>query len=181
MEANQIVIAEILYSSAFSDIAISRTLLRRQLQIIRSSHSTILSSDRVMNNLPFEPVDLAGARRVDLLQVIPSHTSVAKLERRRAYQYSYCRKCSARLQSSQFKCGPPAVEPRTTILSSGFADCESASSDSDFIAIFLVTSSKEVGVTSFIDSVASTYSNSGCNAASEIASFSTSEKLGVIT
>ena len=45
LEANQIVIADNLHASAFSDIATSRDLLRRQLQIITSSRSTILSPD----------------------------------------------------------------------------------------------------------------------------------------
>ena len=40
LEANQIVIVENLYSSTFSDIASSRELLRRQLQIITTSRST---------------------------------------------------------------------------------------------------------------------------------------------
>ena len=44
LEANQIVIAEKLHASALSDIATFRNLLQRQLQIIKSSRSTILSS-----------------------------------------------------------------------------------------------------------------------------------------
>jgi hypothetical protein len=40
LEANQIVIAENLHTLTLSDIATSRELLRRQLQIITSLHST---------------------------------------------------------------------------------------------------------------------------------------------
>ena len=94
LEANQIVLAENLHASAVSDIATSRKLLKRQLQLIKSSRSTILATGREVNNLPFESAGLAGARRVDPLQVIPSQTSVTKQERRRAYR----RKCSARLR-----------------------------------------------------------------------------------
>ena len=64
LEANQIVITENLHASASSDIAISRTLLRCQIQLITSSHSSILSSGREMNNFYFESAGLAGARRV---------------------------------------------------------------------------------------------------------------------
>ena len=46
LEANQIVIAKNLHASAFSDIAKSRALLRHQLQVITSSHSSILYSGR---------------------------------------------------------------------------------------------------------------------------------------
>jgi len=108
-EAIQIVIAENLPASVFSDIATSRELLRRRLQLITSSRSTILASGREVNNLPLA-AGLAGARRVDPLTIIPSQTSVTKHERRRAY----CRKRSTRLKSSPFKCGPPAVEPQFT-------------------------------------------------------------------
>jgi len=41
LEANQIVIAENLHASALSDISTSRKLLKRQLQLITSSRSTI--------------------------------------------------------------------------------------------------------------------------------------------
>jgi len=72
--------------------------------------------------------DLAGARRVEPLQVIPSQTSVTKQERRRAYR----RNRSPRLKSPLFKCGPPAVEPQSiTSPSSAFTDGKSASSDSE--------------------------------------------------
>ena len=65
---------------------------------------------------------------MDPLEVIPSQTSVAKQERRRVYH----RKRSARLKSSQFKRGPPAVETRSiTSTSSAFTDCESPISDSE--------------------------------------------------
>jgi phage FluMu protein gp41 len=46
LEANQIVIAEDLHTLTFSDIATSRELLRRQVQIITSLRSNILSSDK---------------------------------------------------------------------------------------------------------------------------------------
>jgi len=49
LEANQIVIAENLHVSAFSDIATSRELLRRQLQLITSSQSHILSYGRELS------------------------------------------------------------------------------------------------------------------------------------
>ena len=65
-----------------------------------------MSSDRELNNSPFESAGLAGARRVDPLEVIQSPISLAKLERRRAY----CCKRSTRLRSPPIKCGPPAVE-----------------------------------------------------------------------
>jgi len=182
--ANQIVVAENLHASAFSDIATSRELLRRQLQLIASLRSSILSCDRELNNLPLA-AGLAGARRVDTLGVIQFSKSLIKQERRRAYR----RKRSAHLKSPKFKCNPPAVEPRyITTLSSGFTGCESASSASDFIDTFLVTSFREGGAPDFndcidsvasIDSVAATDPNSDCNAASDIASISTPEKLGV--
>ena len=105
-EANQIVTAENLHASALSDIATSRELLQRQLQLIRSSRSTMLASDREVNNLPLV-AGLAGARKLDPLEVIQSPVSLKKQDRRRAYR----RKRSARLNSNQFKCGPPAVEP----------------------------------------------------------------------
>jgi len=131
-----------------------------------------------MSNLPIESAGLACVRRLNPLKVIQSHSPVTKQDRRPSYR----RKFSARLQSSQFKCGLPVIEPPTTTLSSGFTDCESESSDSDLIDTFLVTSSNEGGVKDFIDSfdsVAATNSNSGCNTASDIAFISTSEKLGV--
>jgi len=103
-----------------------------------------------VNNLPFELAGLAGARRVNPLKVIQSHTSVTKRERRRAYH----RKHSARLQSSQFKCGSPAVEPRSiTLPSSAFSDYESASSDSDLTDNILLNFCKEGGVTALNDSI----------------------------
>ena len=54
LEANQIVLAENFRASAFSYIAKSRVLLKRQLQLITSSRSTILSSGKEVNNLPYE-------------------------------------------------------------------------------------------------------------------------------
>ena len=45
-EANQIALADNLHASAFSDIAKSRELLKRQLQLVTSSRSTILYSDK---------------------------------------------------------------------------------------------------------------------------------------
>jgi len=74
LEANQIIIAENLHASAFSDIATSRKLLKRQLQLITSSRSTILASGREVYNLPLA-AGLAGARRVDPLKVIQSPVS----------------------------------------------------------------------------------------------------------
>ena len=62
LEANQIVIVDYLHASAFSDIAKSQGLFRHQLELITSSGSTIISSDRVLNNLPFESVGLAGVK-----------------------------------------------------------------------------------------------------------------------
>ena len=84
-EANQIVIAENLHSLTFSDIATPRELLRRQLQLITSSRSTTLAPGREVNNLPLEAC-LAGARRVDPIQVIKSPVSLTKQERRRAHR-----------------------------------------------------------------------------------------------
>ena len=78
LEANQIVLANNLHASTFSDIATSRELLRRQLQIISSSRSTILSSGREVNELSFESWGLASARRVDPLKIIQSPISVTK-------------------------------------------------------------------------------------------------------
>ena len=63
LEANQIVIAENLHALTFSDIATSRDLLRRQLQLITSSRSTTFVSDRKVNNSPLA-AGLAGARKV---------------------------------------------------------------------------------------------------------------------
>ena len=68
LEAKQIVIADNLHVSALSDITTSRDLLRRQLQLITSSRSTILASDREVNSLPLA-AGLTGARRVDLLEL----------------------------------------------------------------------------------------------------------------
>jgi len=51
LEANQIVIAENIHALTFFDIATSRELLRRQLQIIASLRSTIMSSGREVNKL----------------------------------------------------------------------------------------------------------------------------------
>ena len=101
LEASQIAIEEHLHASAFSDIATSRELLRRQLQRIASSRSSILSSDRKLNNLPFEFAGVAAARRVDPLEIMKSSTSLTKEERRRTYR----RKRSAHRN-------PPVVEPR---------------------------------------------------------------------
>jgi len=84
-EAKQIVIAEKVHVFAFSDIATSRKLLCHQLQLITSSRSSILSPVRELNNLLFESVDLAGARRLDSLELIQSPTKSTKQERRRAY------------------------------------------------------------------------------------------------
>ena len=106
LEANQIVIAENLYASAFSDNAKSRALIRRQIQLTTSLRSSILSSGRELHNMPFESARLAGTRRADPLEIIQSPISVTKQERRRAYH----RKRSACLRFPQFKCGLPAVE-----------------------------------------------------------------------
>ena len=85
VEANQILISENLHALTFSDIAISRDLLRRQLHLITSSRSTALACDREVSNLPLA-AGLAGARRVDPLKVIKSPVSLTKQERRRAYR-----------------------------------------------------------------------------------------------
>ena len=58
LEANQIVVSENVHASAFSNIAQSRELLKRQLQLITSSRSTILSSGKEINNLPYESAGL---------------------------------------------------------------------------------------------------------------------------
>jgi len=85
------------------------------IQLIKSLYSSTLFSGRELNNFSFELAGLAGARRVDPLEVIQSSTSLTKQERRRVYR----RKCSARR-------GPPAVEPRPFNQPSfGFTDCES--------------------------------------------------------
>ena len=132
LEAHRIVIGEILHASAFSDIATSRELLRRQLQHITSLRSIIFSSGREVNNVPLA-AGLICARRVDPLKNIQSRKSVTKQKRRHTYR----RIQSARLQPPPFKCGPPAVEPLSiTLISSGFKDCESASSDSLIIFYF---------------------------------------------
>jgi hypothetical protein len=52
LKANQIIIAENLHASAFSDITTSRELIRRQIQLITSLRLTILASGRKLNNLP---------------------------------------------------------------------------------------------------------------------------------
>jgi hypothetical protein len=123
LEAHQIIVTENLHALTFSDIATSRELLRCQLQLITSSRSATLASDREVNNLPLA-AGLAGARRVDPLKVVHSPVSLTRQERRRAYR----RKRNARLKSPTFKCGPPAVDPQY-ILShfSSFTDCESDS------------------------------------------------------
>jgi hypothetical protein len=84
LKANQIVVAENLHASAFPDIATSLELLTRQLQLIASLRSSLLSSDRELINLPFESAGLAGARMVDPLEAIQSPISLRKRERRRA-------------------------------------------------------------------------------------------------
>ena len=106
-EANQIIVADNLHALTFSNIATSRELLRRQLQLITSSRSTIFVSGTEVNNLPLA-AGLAGARRVDHLTFIPSQTSLTRQE----YRHAYRRKRSERLQPSSFKCGPFAVEPQ---------------------------------------------------------------------
>ena len=101
-------------------------------------------SDRELNNLPFESAGIAGATRVDPLENIQSSISLIKQERRHAYRS----KRHVRLISPEFKCGVLAVEPQSiTSHSFGFTDCESASSDSDLTDNYLVTSSKERGIT----------------------------------
>ena len=109
LEANQIVIVKKLHASPFSNIATSRELLIRQLQLITSSLSSILSYDKEVNNLPLESAGLAGARRMDPLEVIKSPISLTKQERRCAYR----RKRSACFISPPFKCDPPVVEPQS--------------------------------------------------------------------
>ena len=61
VEANQIVIVDNLHALTFSDIATSRDLLRRQLQLIISSRSTISAFGTEMNNLPLA-AGLAGEK-----------------------------------------------------------------------------------------------------------------------
>ena len=72
--ANQIVIAENLHAITFSDIATSRDLLKRQLQLITSLRSTTLASGSEVNNLPLA-ASHAGVRRVDPLRLfnLPYH------------------------------------------------------------------------------------------------------------
>jgi len=106
-EANQILIAEILPASALSGIATSRKILKRQLQLIISSCSTILAFGRDMNNLPLA-TGLAGARRVDRIEVTKSPVSSKQQERRHAYRH----KRSALIKFPPFKCGPSAVDPQ---------------------------------------------------------------------
>ena len=77
LEAKQIVVAENLHALTFSDFATFRELLKRQLQLITSSSSTTLASDREVNNLPLA-AGLAGARRVDPLKVIQSLVLLTK-------------------------------------------------------------------------------------------------------
>ena len=131
-----------------------------------------MSFDREFNHLQFESAGLAGARRVDPLEVIQSHASVIKQELRCAYRH----KCSARLQSAKLKCGPLAVEPQSfTFSSSSFTDCESASSDSDLTYNFLLISSNEGGVTDLndsIDSVTTTCNKSPSSLRSDSKKFS---------
>jgi hypothetical protein len=159
LEANQIIVEENLHALTFSDIATSRELLRRQLQLITSSRSATLASDREVNNLPLA-AGLAGARRVDPLKVVHSPVSITRQERRRAYR----RKRNARLNSSPLKCGPPAVEPQYIIShSSSFTDCDSDFTDNSFL-----TSSKERGVTNYVATD------------SDIDSVSNPEKIGVM-
>ena len=67
LEAHEIVVTENLHALTFSDIATSRELLRRQLQLTTSSRSTTLASDREINNLPLA-AGFAGARKVDPLK-----------------------------------------------------------------------------------------------------------------
>ena len=62
LEANQIVIVGNLHASAFSGIATSQELLKRQLQLITSSCSSILSPNKELNNLPLESAGFAGAK-----------------------------------------------------------------------------------------------------------------------
>jgi hypothetical protein len=78
LEANQTVIAVNLHALTFSDIATSRKLLQRQLQLITSLRPTTLASDGEVNNLPLA-AGLAGARRVDPLKVIQQEMHVLNL------------------------------------------------------------------------------------------------------
>jgi len=107
-EANHIVIAEYIFSSAFCNIAKSRELLSRQFLVITSLRSSILYTGRKLNNLPFESAGLADVRRADPLKVVRFPQSTAKQERIHAYQGKH----NERLQFPQLKCGPPVVEPR---------------------------------------------------------------------
>ena len=68
LEVNQIVIAENLHALTFFAIATFRDLLQRQLQLITSSRSTILTSGTEMNNFPLAAA-LTCARRVGPLQI----------------------------------------------------------------------------------------------------------------
>ena len=173
LEAHQIIVTENLHALTFSDIATSRELLRHQLQLITSSRSATLVSDREVNNLPLA-AGLAGARRVDPLKVIHSPVSLTKQERRRAYR----RKRNARLKSHPFKCGPPAVEPPYILPhSSSFTDCESDSLAS--IASVAATNSncEKVGVTS--SALPIRYSSS-VSVVTKIDSVSNPEKIGVM-
>jgi len=160
LEANQIVIAENLHALTFSDIATSRKLLKRQLQQITSSCSTILFSGREVNNLSLA-AGLADARRVDLLKVIQSPVSLTKQGRRCDYR---CKRY-ARIKSPPFKCAPPAVEPRYIYSpSSVFTDGKFASSDSENSFLLL----------EFPDL------NSDSDGDSDIDSVSNPEKVGVM-
>ena len=85
MEAHQIIVMENLHALTFYNMATSRELLKRQFELITSSRSTILASGTETNKLP-SAAGLAGARRVDPLQVIQSPVSLTKQERRRAYR-----------------------------------------------------------------------------------------------
>jgi len=152
LEANQIVVVEKLHALAFTDIATSQEILKRQIQLITSSQSSFFSSGSELNNLPFESADPAGARRVSPLKVIHYQTSVRKQERRRAY----CRNRSARIKSSPFKCGPLAIEPQSfNSPSSVFTDGTFASSVSEnpFLLLDFPDSNTENDADSDIDSV----------------------------
>ena len=59
-----------LHALAFSEIVKSRERLGHQLQVVTSSRSSILFTARELHNLPFESSGLAGARRMDPLEVI---------------------------------------------------------------------------------------------------------------
>jgi len=140
LEANQIIVVDNLHALTFSDIATSRELLRRHLQLITSSRSIILSSGREVNNLPLA-AGFAGTIRVDPLKFIQSPKSASKQERRHS-----------RLNSFPFKYSPPEEEPQSiNPPSSSFIDCESASIDSlASIGSVAATNSncEKVGVTS---------------------------------